>query len=101
MTYIGSCLLGDGRTPKSALDIRNRRWVWASSAWINAGITLKIWMLLVLTYEVPGPALTDIEGSAQVYLVAVGSALGRIVRVKDVVSEVRVLLGGAVQVPNF
>lgn len=82
LSDVGGSLLGDGGTPERTLDVGDGGRVGASSAWVGAGVTLEV----------------DVEGSAQINVVAVRSALGWVVRVENVVRQVGVLLRGTVQV---
>lgn len=99
LTYIGGSLLGDRRSPESTLDVCDGWWVGASRACVNTWVTLEVCSSSVSTSRPPIAALTDVEGSAKVNFVALCGALERVVGVKNVVGEVRVLLGRAVQVP--
>lgn len=42
LAYVSGGLLGDGGTPESTLDVGDRWWVRASSAWVDARVTLEV-----------------------------------------------------------
>lgn len=78
-------LAGDAGSPESTLVVGDGWWVGARWAWVHGWVALNV----------------DVEGAAELVVVAVHGALVHIVVVENVVGEVGVLLGGAVKVPEF
>lgn len=79
---VGSGLAGDAGSPESTLVVGDGWWVGARWAWVHGWVALNV----------------DVEGAAELVVVAVHGALVHIVVLEDVVGEVGVLLSRTVQV---
>lgn len=82
---VGGGLAGDAGSPESTLVVGDGWWVGARWAWVHGWVTLNV----------------DVEGAAELVVVAVHGALVHIVVVEDVVGKIGVLLSGAVKIAKF